>query len=173
MKNNKIVIIASVIIVIALVILTVAGSYAFYTATLAPTGKNTMGATAAGLELTFTDKSATINVDNLIPGETVTKTFSVQNTGTVAVKFKVVINNVSNTFTHKSDVTIALKEGTQTLKTITFPDKTAPLSDAISIEPKTTKNYTVTITYTNTNNSNQIDDMGKKVSGKIFIEGVA
>lgn len=170
MKNNKTVIIASIVIVITLVILTIAGSYAFYVAKFTPKGSGTISGSTAKLELTFTDDS-TINVTNLIPGESATKTFSITSNGNKTIKYKISINNVQNNFEKQEDVKLELKEGDSSLNTITFPNKTTSISEVLSIEPGETKNYTIIIRYESTEDSNQINDMGHSVSGRIFIEG--
>ena len=181
MKNNKTVLIASVVIVIALIILTITGSYAFYTSVLSPSGNNTGGASAADLRLKFTDTTADeyIEIANLIPGDKVIKTFTVENIGTATIKFKIVVNDIVNDavtgFKHIEDFTIDVYEGNHLINTTTFPTTTSPISgnDALIIEPESGEvEYKVVITYKNTDNPNQMDDMEKTLSAKIFIEAV-
>lgn len=170
MKNNKIIIIASVILVLALISLTIAGSYAFYTVNLKQNGDSGISASTANLKLEFTDGDV-ISPTYFIPGSSYTKKFTVQNTGNKAVSFKIVIKEVVNNFVNKNDLKIEIKENGNTIKNnITFPSSTTALSDKITINPNSSaKNYEVIITYKNTDNP-QEGDMGKNISGVIFIE---
>jgi len=170
--NNKKAIILSVIGVFVFVASIVATSYAYFAGTVSKTNtdQNSTKATSTNIKATFTD-GAQLTATNMIPGDSFNKTFSLKNTGNKSIKYKIVINNVSNPFKTPSDITLTLKEGTETKNTTTFPTATTAISGELTIDPGITKSYTLTITYKNTT-SDQSADMGKTISGKIFIEAV-
>ncbi len=178
-KENRTVLLVSMFIVIALVILTIMGSYAFYTSVLKTTGDGTgVESTTADLKLEFEDNTSDVNLTNMIPGDSYTKSFTVKNTGSETIKFQVVIREVENTFENKDDVTISVKKDDQNVtigevESIKFPENTTPLSDPITIEPsEDAESFEVSITYKNDPTKDQGKDMEKKLGGTIFIEAI-
>lgn len=171
-KNTKL-IIGLVISIIILIIVISVGTYSFYTATLRTTNddQNTLQNSTAKIEFVLSDGSLT--GDNLIPGDTITKTFQVKNNGTIDGTFKIMWDSVNNTFVNKQDliVTLADDEGTIIADTDNqvVPDSTTTatiLKDNLKIGVGETKNYTLTITYRNTE-EDQTADMGKSISATI------
>ncbi len=172
-KNNKNVIIQSVILVASFILIAVSTSYAFFTANFETTGDSGVSATAADLKVKFTD-GALINATNMIPGDVATKSFTVQNTGSQAIKFKIVVKNVVNGFKRPQDLKVEIKEGDSVIKTgESFPTAAGPISDLITIAVGETKSYEITITYVNDPDNNQNEDMEKNVSAQVFIEAAA
>lgn len=171
-KENKMTIFISIVAVALFIVGVIATSYAYFTATVTKNNaeNNNTNVSAANISATFTD-GATLNITNMIPGDSFTKTFTLKNTGNKAIKYKVVIQEVENTFNSKSDIELVLKENGTTIKSTTFPSTTGAISDELTINPNVSKSYTITITYKNTS-ADQSPDMEKKVSGKIFIEAV-
>ncbi len=170
MSKKKISIIAS-IAGVALFVAAVAGtSYAYFTANVETKGNtNPTNVTSGDVKAVFSDGEQ-LNIGTLVPGDTVSKTFSVENTGTASIKYKIVINSVVNTFSRKNDLTYVLKENGITIKNGTFPDSNGAISDSITISKGVTNSYTLEVTYVNSPTENQAEDMGKTISGKIFIE---
>ncbi len=156
---------------VALFVAAIAGtSYAFFAANVGTKGdNNTTNVTSGDIKALFSDNEQ-LNVENIIPGDIVSKTFSLENTGTVPITYKIVMNNVENTFTRKSDVTYVLKENGVIIKTGTFPSTNGAISDTITISKGVTNTYTLEVTYINSPTEDQAEDMGKTISGKIFIE---
>ncbi len=159
------------IIGVALFVAAIAGtSYAFFAANVETKGENNKtNVTTGDIKAVFSDGEQ-LDVENIIPGDTISKTFSLENTGTIAIKYKIVINNVENTFSRKEDITYVLKENGENIKTGIFPSAKADLSDTITIPKGVTNTYTLEITYLNSPTENQAEDMAKTISGKIFIE---
>ena len=94
MKNN--VIKLSIITIISLFTLAVIGlSYAYFSTEITGEGKYVTLDTA-NLKLKYTDNTV-LSLDNAIPGDFVTKTFTVENIGTKKVSYNIVWNNLINT----------------------------------------------------------------------------
>jgi hypothetical protein len=169
-ENSKKSIIFSVFGVALFIVCIVAVSYAYFTAKISVQNKenNSVEVTTTNISVKFTDGEA-LNVTNVLPGESYSKTFTLENTGDIAINYKIAIKEVENTFVNTDDLEVVVKEGEKVINTTTFPKSSSSISDALTIEPGETKSYTVTITYKDTD-KNQIEDSGKSIGGKIFIE---
>lgn len=176
-RNSRTLIVSLVISIFALVGIVAVGTYSFFTATVNTTGdagKNQSSINTANLKGTIKDGSMT--GDNLIPGESITKTFSVENTGDIDINFKLVWKSVTNEFVNKNDLQVTLKEGTTEIikasDKVILPNTQTTASDlktGLVIRSGETKNYTLTITYLNTT-SDQSADMGKSLQAVIGID---
>lgn len=172
-KNNKNIIIQSVILVALFMVIAVSTSYAFFTANFNTTGDSDVSATAADLKVKFTDGDL-INATNMIPGDIATKTFTVENIGNQDIKFKIVVKNVDNKFARPQDLKVKIKANEIEIKTgENFPQEAGPLSDAITIKSGEKNTYEITIEYFNDPENSQNADMGKTVSAQVFIEAAA
>lgn len=173
MMNKKSILFSVVAVAIFITIISSA-SYAFfstYVQTKNENNNNLIGGTAK-LSTTF-DDGETINFTNMIPGDSITKTFSLENKGQ-DIHYKIVINDLINEFQSYQDITYILKEN----NTLLVEDKVFPniadnneLSTTRTLKNGEKNTYTLTITYQNTDND-QAPDMGKTISGKIFIQEV-
>ena len=178
--SKKTALIVSVVAVAIFIGAVVSVSYAYFIKGISfdPTN-NTRVTTADMVSPEFKDGDV-VNVTDLLPGDSFTKSFAVINNGKETFKFKIVLNNVSNTFTRKQDVIYELYEvgssGTKTLiKSAQWPDTTSVLSKSdtsLTVDAKAKKDYELKVTYKE-EDVNQLDDQGKTISGKIFIEEVA
>jgi hypothetical protein len=171
MKNNAKALVISIICVVVFIICIIAVSYAYYTANVSTTNDKNNITTVSTTELkaTFTDGEE-VNIDNMFPGNSYTKTFTLANTGEKELTYKICINDVTNTFSRTEDIVLKIYEDGTLINTTTFPTTSAAITDELTIATGTTKSYTITITYTNSTTENQADDMNKTISGKIFIE---
>ena len=177
-KDNKKVIIFSIIGVAVFIALVVSTSYAFFTNTINKNGDDDAASiTTKKIEVNFTD-GPELNFDTMIPGDTFTKTFTLENKSNVPVKFKIFVKDVRNTFIEEGEegnkkipIQVVVKEGEKIKKTTVFPKGTAPISDDLTIAANTTVSYSVEITYEDTPN-NSLDNIDKEIRGKIFIEEV-
>jgi len=101
-KKNTIKLIISVTVLICLL----TASYGFFLATIDNTNKQNMSVETARLQLEYTDCGTNTQSDcaniskNLKPGESVTKTFKVKNTGTLSTTFSINFAELLNTFTN-------------------------------------------------------------------------
>ena len=114
-----------------------------------------------------------VTSSNLIPGESVTSNFTVQNQNAVSICFGLVWTDVLNEFTRKQDLVFTLKEenGETLLENVEFPStNNQTIIEGLSIPAKTTKKYILTVTYKNVN-EDQTTDMNKKfhatITGKV------
>lgn len=172
-SNNKALVLILVCSIIVLIAVVAVGTYSFYSATIMnnDNNKKPTNVSTAKLEINLADD--TITGDNLIPGDIVTKTFEVKNNGTVTTEFSLIWKSVNNTFVNQKDLIITLEEnGTEVIKesdNITLPKTTSTstvLKNGLSVKAGATNNYTLTITYKNTD-QDQSADMGKSISATI------
>lgn len=184
MSSNKKTIIISVIAIAIFIAVISYASYAFFTTTVGEKGNGGISGSTANLSTTFEDGEELNKI--MIPGDTITKTFSIENNGS-DISYQIVINNLVNEFTRYQDIIYTLKEkekvienGEETEKvTVLAEDKVFPndpakneLSDKRTLKNGERKTYTITITYQNAEgeNGDQAPDMGKVLSGELFIK---
>ena len=149
------------------------GVYAYFEAEVIHVGvRNTSIATKNLSDIQIID-GTTSSSDLMIPVESITQTFLVKNENDINLCFNLNWSEVTNTFVNTSDLHVSLSDGTNNipLSLDTFPTASATLASGMKINASSTNNYTLTITYTNTD-LNQIGDMGKKFSGRITGEVV-
>ncbi len=172
MSKEKKMLFFSIIGVALFIVVIVSVSYAYFTATVKPVNETNNGVNVktAELKISYQDKTdEEINV-KLVPGDSFSKTFTVTNNGGTS-RFQIYVEDLVNEFTSYEDITYVIKEGSTPIKSGVFPHlaNASDLSDVITIEAGVSKEYTVTVTYENTE-VDQKPDMGKKISGKIFIK---
>lgn len=175
MKNKNVALVFSILGVAIFIGAIATASYAFFAANVRTEGGTpTTNASTAEIKATFHDddnNTGGLTVSNIIPGDTITKTFSLENTGTTSIKYKIVIRELENTFTRKNDITYTLIENGTNIKTNeTFLSANGPISDTLTINKGEIKTYSLKMTYNNSPDEDQAADMGKTISGKIFIE---
>ena len=172
MKDKKI----YIILVVSILVGVLGISYAYFSLNVIgnDTAKNNKIVTG-NLELTFTDTSE-ITLNNMLPGDSVTKTIKVTNTGTKEVAYNVgwidYINEITNNEliiegTCKRLNSSNVEEGTcnnVSKKAITGSN----VISNIQIEPNVTHEYTLTITFKETNKP-QNYNKNKSFNGKLNI----
>ena len=164
LKNlNKKYQIALLLIAIMLVISGV--SYAYFAVTATGTSNNNI-VTSGTMKINFTD-GPQVSLENAIPGDTLTKTFSVTNTGNVATNYDIFLSDIVNTFADSSDLvyTLTSTNGANVSETV-IPTISSKIVSNQSIDVDETQTYTLTIKFLNTN-ENQDDNQGKIFSSKI------
>lgn len=175
-ESNAKLIVVLVVSILILVALVVAGTYSFYTVTVLSNNTANNKLTVNTSKIVFEIVDGTLTGDNLIPGDTITKTFQVKNTGTTDINFKLMWKNVVNNFVNKKDLIVTLTEdGTSIISSadnVTLPSTVASavLKDNLTIASGATKSYVLTITYENTD-EDQTADMGKNISAEIELVG--
>ena len=172
MKDKK----TYIILGISILFMAIGISYAYFSLNVIgnDTAKNNRIVTG-NLELTFTDTSEIV-LDNMLPGDSVTKTIKVSNTGTKEVAYNVgwtdyengIINNeLIIEGTCKRLNSSNTEEGTcnnVSKKAITGSN----VISNIQIEPNVTHEYTLTITFKETNKP-QNYNKNKSFNGKLNI----
>ena len=168
MKNKKLLIpvIASLITVLVL-----SGvSYAYFSAKIKENNKTETILKSNELNLIFTGTKE-ITANDMIPGDSFTKTFTVENTSNRAVDYNIYMENITNEF--NEDLVYTLEDTTgsvigETPLPVTNKDKSY-LKTGISIDANTIKTYTLKITFKNTDEP-QNDYQGKTFKGTLGID---
>ncbi len=126
--------------------------------------------TTATLKIDFTDGKEIV-LDRAYPGDSVTKTFTVKNTGTAKVYYKINWQSFTNTIMN-DELTLKLT-CTSTSGTCSGVTEEAVynrvIKDNIELNPDETQTYTLTITFVNSS-QNQNENQGKSFSGVLKIE---
>ena len=169
-KNALYIVVASALMILICIIYQ--GTYSYFSDSPNSSGNNTGidKSTTEVRDLIITDKTDITN-SNLIPGESVSNTFTVENPNTQDLCFQLLWTNITNTFTNKNDLIITLQKSDGTIiisesANQVFPSADGTLATGLKISGNTTDTYTLTITYKNTD-QNQIDDMDATFSGTI------
>ncbi len=167
--NNKIII---TILIIGLFIISMAISYAYFVARIINNeSTSTIVATAAYLELTFTDGEKQINASNIIPGWSESKTFKVENTGGNTAYYVIRISDITNPFVY-GGINYKLDKGNENIvPKDTLPLAEMPITSVIEIPTNTIHEYTIT-TYYDSIEESQKQDLGKSFSYTVSIEAV-
>ncbi len=173
-KRMFVVVISALVIMISL---TYQGTYSYFSASVEGTG-NTENNQSQGqtntLQNLIISESANVVSSNMIPGDNVTYTFTVENSNNIDVCYNLLWSNTTNTFINQQDLLVKLEksDGTVLLESSQFPatnSGTTMLVEGTSIEADTTDTFTLTVTYQNTE-EDQTADIGKSFSGTIIGE---
>lgn len=122
---------------------------------------------AATLKINYVD-GANINLEGILPGSKIIKTFDVQNIGTKTVNYSILLDQVINTFKYHSDVTYELVCNDNNLASGNFPGINKTVVHEVSIDPEEVHHCELTINYIN-RADNQNLDMGARISAVIQI----
>ncbi len=169
-KKELIVILSSLLVIVLSV------SVAYFTTKILGTGKE-ISVESADLKVIFTSGSGTINGSNIEPGWTSGEnTFTVKNESNGTYKYNIIIKDLVNTFVTDRFLVykITSTDGGYTMTDFTDVPKSSSATDTvlaenISIAKGATHTYKIIINYNNSDNVDQSADMGKTLSGKIFI----
>ena len=168
MKKKKVLIPVIASLVTVLVLSGV--SYAYYSAKIKENNKTETVLKSNELNLIFTGTKE-ITANNMIPGDSFTKIFTVENTSNRAVDYNIYLQNITNEF--NEDLVYTLEDTTgsvisETPLPVTNKDKSY-LKTGISIDANTKKTYTLKITFKNTDEP-QNDYQGKTFKGTLGID---
>ena len=169
-KKQTILVVASLLVVVLSVTL------AYFTAQIIGKGKD-VTINSADLKIIFTDSDGSISGTNIEPGKwNVTKTFTIENKSNETYKYNIVIQNLINTFVTNGYLQYKITSTNGGYNMTEFKDvpksETATdtiLAYSVSIPVGVTQSYTVEFKYSNDESVDQSDDMGKKISGTLFI----
>ncbi len=169
MKDKKIIIL-SIVGVLLLISIAIASSYAYFTANV--TGNkdtNNVVITNGVMSLEYKDGDE-ITLDNAVPGNSVTKTFTVKNTGNVATNYTIYFSELSNKFVDKTDLvyTLTSSDGGKNVAQTQVPSTNEAMVSNYAIEAGKTHTYTLTITFLD-KDENQDDNQGVSFSTKVSI----
>ena len=169
MKDKKIIIL-SIVGVLLLVSIVVATSYAYFVANVSGNkDTNNVVVTNGVMSLEYKDGDA-INLGNAIPGSSVSKTFTVKNTGNVSTNYTIYFSELSNKFVDKTDLvyTLTSSDGGKNVAQTQVPSTNDAMVSNYAIEAGKTHTYTLTITFLN-KDENQDDNQGVSFTTKIGI----
>ena len=169
-KKQTILVVASLLVVVLSVTL------AYFTAQIIGKGKN-VTINSADLKIVFTDSDGSISGTNIEPGKwNVTKTFTIENKSNETYKYNIVIQDLVNTFVTEGYLQYKITSTNSGYNMTEFEDvpKSETATDTIlaysaSIDVGVTQSYTVEFIYKNDESVDQSEDMGKTLSGKLFI----
>ena len=169
-KKQTILVVASLLVVVLSVTL------AYFTAQIIGKGKN-VTINSANLKIIFTDSDGSISGTNIEPGKwNVIKTFTIENKSNETYKYNIVIQNLVNTFVTEGYLQYKITSTNGGYNMTEFKDvpksETATdtiLAYSVSISVGVTQSYTVEFKYANDESVDQSNDMGKKLSGTLFI----
>ena len=169
MKDKKILIL-SIVGVLMLVSIVVATSYAYFTANVSGNkDTNNVVITNGVMALEYKDGDE-INLANAVPGNSVTKTFTVKNTGNVATNYTIYFSELSNKFVDKTDLvyTLTSSDGGKNVAQTQVPSTNDAMVSNYAIDAGKTHTYTLTITFLN-KDENQDDNQGVSFSTKVSV----
>ena len=128
------------------------------------------------LQIASNDLDGEIADSYIEPGWQKTKTFTIQNNGKTERKYNIVIKDLMNTFVTKGYLkykVTSTNNGYNMTEFKDIPKSSAPkdtiLAYSASIPVGVTQSYTIEFKYANDESVDQSDDMGKKLSGTLFI----
>ena len=169
MKDKKILIL-SIIGSLLLVSIAIASSYAYFVANVSGNkDTNNVVVTNGVMALEYKDGDA-INLGNAIPGSSVSKTFTVKNTGNVATNYTIYFSELSNKFVDKTDLvyTLTSSDGGKNVAQTQVPSTNEAMVSNYAIDAGKTHTYTLTITFLD-KDENQDDNQGVSFSTKVSI----
>ena len=161
--------------IVFLFLATIGFSYAYFTASIANKDVKDQVVTTGTLELTYTD-GPEIKMENIKPGQTITKKVTVKNTGTLDASYNFVWQELNNTITNDEmliSATCKRLNGDTEEETCEGVDenpiKRIKIKENVSIEPGITHEYNVTITFKE-ENADQNYNQGKLFTGVLGIK---
>ncbi len=172
MKDKKIIIL-SIVGVLMLVSIVVATSYAYFVANVSGNkDTNNVVVTNGVMALEYKDGDE-INLANAIPGSSVSKTFTVKNTGNVATNYTIYFSELSNKFVDKTDLvyTLTSSDGGKNVAQTQVPSKNEAMVSNYAIDAGKTHTYNLTITFLD-KDENQDDNQNVSFSTKVSINEI-
>ena len=168
-KKQTILVVASLLVVVLSVTL------AYFTAQIIGEGKN-ISVSSADLKIVFTDTDGNIEGNDITPGWSNSKTFTVKNESNGTYKYDIIIKDLVNTFkTYKYlEYKITSTDGGYNMTDYSYLPKSSTKEDValayeVSIDKGKTHTYTIEIKYVNDESVDQSIDMGQSLSGTIYI----
>ena len=153
-----------------LVSIAIASSYAYFVANVSGNkDTNNVVVTNGVMSLEYKDGDE-INLANAVPGSSVSKTFTVKNTGNVATNYTIYFSELSNKFVDKTDLvyTLTSSDGGKNVSQTQVPSKNDAMVSNYAIDAGKTHTYTLTITFLD-KDENQDDNQNVSFSTKVSI----
>ena len=168
--KNKHFFILSIIGSLLLVSIAIATSYAYFVANVSGNkDANNVVITNGVMSLEYTDGDE-ITLANAVPGNSVTKTFTVKNTGNVSTNYTIYFSELSNKFVDKTDLvyTLTSSDGGKNVAQTQVPSANDAMVSNYAIDAGKTHTYTLTVTFLE-KDENQDDNQNVSFSTKVTI----
>ena len=163
------------LVIVSLLVVVLSVSLAYFTAQIIGKGK-TVDVSSANLQIVFTDSDGALTETDIEPGWQKTKTFTIKNDTKTEYKYNIVIKDLVNTFVTNGYLQYKITSTNNGYNMTEFkdiPKSSAPkdtiLAYSVVIPNRVTQSYTIEFKYANDESIDQSDDMGKKLSGTLFI----
>jgi uncharacterized repeat protein (TIGR02543 family) len=172
MKKKIILLITFCVVFLTLII---SISYAMFSAKVTYVNQETTVIKAAELNLIYTGIKE-ITAENIIPGDSFTKEFSVENKTGKTTNFNIYVENVKNEFNEDLVYSIIDEDGNILVNEKSLPETTegkAYLLRNAEIADKAVVNYTIKIYYKYLEDVNQSENNGASFGGTIGIDVTA
>ena len=163
------------LVIVSLLVVVLSVSLAYFTAQIIGKGKD-VSVTSANLQIVFTDSDGALTETDIEPGWSATKTFTIKNDTKTEYKYNIVIKDLVNTFVTNGYLQYKITSTNNGYNMTEFkdiPKSSAPkdtiLAYSVVIPNGLTQSYTIEFKYANDESIDQSDDMGKKLSGTLFI----
>lgn len=155
-------------------------TYAYYQVRIIEnTEEKSISVQSKVLEVTYedTDEQGVItgSINGYVfPGETITKKFTVRNTGDDIASYNIILRDITNTFSRTGDWTYTLKVGDTVLtdpEWITFPTTTDKVIIYLnrSLQVGASETYTLILSYANSEEDQSVD-MNQELTATVDIE---
>jgi len=143
-----------IIISFLILCLVTTASYAYFSAVIKGNDNSNYNVITSGYMAIEFEDGPEINLENAIPGSSLTKTFKVKNTGTVTTTYDVYFSFIQNYFNNPEDLvyTVASINGCSNENERMIPTETnseSKLISSCSITPNQTHEYELTIKFLN------------------------
>ena len=163
------------LVIVSLLVVVLSVSLAWFTTQIIGKGKD-VSVTSTNLQIVFTDTDGEIAGADIEPGWQKTKTFTVENNSKSEYKYNIVIKDLLNTFVTNGYLQYKITSTNGGYNMTEFKDipksstpKDKILAYSVVIPNGVTQSYTIEFKYANDESVDQSDDMGKKLSGTLFI----
>ena len=163
------------LVIVSLLVVVLSVSLAWFTTQIIGKGKD-VSVTSANLQIVFTDSDGALTETDIEPGWSATKTFTIKNDTKTEYKYNIVIKDLLNTFVTEGYLQYKITSTNDGYNMTEFKDipKSSIATDTILaysvvIPNGVTQSYTIEFKYANDESVDQSDDMGKKLSGTLFI----
>ena len=163
------------LVIVSLLVVVLSVSLAYFTVQIIGKGKD-VSVTSANLQIVFTDSDGALTETDIEPGWSATKTFTIKNDTKTEYKYNIVIKDLLNTFVTNGYLQYKITSTNDGYNMTEFKDipKSSIATDTILaysvvIPNGVTQSYTIEFKYANDENVDQSDDMGKQLSGTLFI----
>ena len=163
------------LVIVSLLVVVLSVSLAWFTTQIIGKGKD-VSVTSANLQIVFTDGDGALTETDIEPGWNTTKTFTVENNSKSEYKYNIVIKDLMNTFVTEGYLQYKITSTNNGYNMTEFKDipksstpKDTILAYSVSIPVGVTQSYTIEFKYANDESVDQSEDMGKKLSGTLFI----